>query len=588
MPSLQDSIHKLEEGGGLRPVRIGLAVLLIFALTALYDWRVYRNFGTQEAMDAAQVGRNLAEGRGFSTQFIRPFSIFLLKRHAQTSGRTSSDPAHLKSQHPDLANPPVWPIVVAGLLKTLPFEFEAPPKFMRYGPDFLIAIFNQVLFICAVGLVFLLARRLFDSGVARLSAILMLTTEVLWHFSASGLSTMLLLLWFLGLVWLLVLIEQEGREPRRGLGTLLGLAFAIGLLMGVGTLTRYAFGWLIVPVAFFLFLFGGERRVAVGLLTLLVFGATITPWIARNLSLSGTPFGTAGYSVLETTFLHPQQRLMRSLEPDLNFYLKLCWLKFLVNFRHFIEQDFLRVGGSWAGAFFLCGLMVRFRNPAISRLRYFLLGALAVLAIVQCFGKTQLSEDSPDINSENLMVLLLPLVVVYGVSFFFLLLDQISFPAVLLRYLVILLFGGVASLPLIFAMLPPRADPRQFPPYEITAIQRICTLVKTEEWMMTDVPWAVAWYGQRQSIWLTLNAQQDFLSLHDYQKPIALVYLTTLTTDRRFASQFLDSEEKSWGNIIGTLEYQKQVPAFFPLRAHVYYSTHVLLSDWERWKRPSK
>src|SRR5215467_3890254 len=142
MPSLQDSIHKLEEGGGLRPVRIGMAVLLIFALTALYDWRAYRNFGTQEAMDAAQVGHNLAEGRGFSTQFIRPFSIFLLKSHAKASGSTSADPARLKSPHPDLDNPPVWPIVVAGLIKILPFQFEVSAKLTRYEPDFLIAIFN--------------------------------------------------------------------------------------------------------------------------------------------------------------------------------------------------------------------------------------------------------------------------------------------------------------------------------------------------------------------------------------------------------------------------------------------------------------
>src|SRR5262249_26039263 len=155
------------------------------------------------------------------------------------------DPAQLKSRHPDLANPPVWPIVVAGLLKTLPFQFEVSAKLTRYEPDFLIAIFNQILFVGAAGLVFLLSRRLFDSGVARLSAILMLATEILWRFSASGLSTMLLLVWFVGLAWLLVLIEQEAREPRRGLGTLLGLGAAIGLLMGIGTLTRYAFGWLI-------------------------------------------------------------------------------------------------------------------------------------------------------------------------------------------------------------------------------------------------------------------------------------------------------------------------------------------------------
>ena len=42
---------------------------------------------------------------------------------------------------------------------------------------------------------------------------------------------------------------------------------------------------------------------------------------------------------------------------------------------------------------------------AISRLRYFLLISMAVLIAVQALGKTQLSEETPEINSENLLVL---------------------------------------------------------------------------------------------------------------------------------------------------------------------------------------
>ena len=156
-----------------------------------------------------------------------------------------------------LANPPVYPVVLAGLMKVLPFDFTISAKarpfwsngdrFWRYQPDFLIALFNQLLFFIVIVLLFFLARRLFDSEVAWLSAILLLGTELLWRFSVSGLSTMLLLLIFMGLAWCLVLLENETRKPITSQGKLLGLSVAMGLLIGAGCLTRYAFGWMVIP-----------------------------------------------------------------------------------------------------------------------------------------------------------------------------------------------------------------------------------------------------------------------------------------------------------------------------------------------------
>ena len=38
---------------------------------------------TPEGMDAAQLARNIAEGRGYTTLFVRPFSLFLVQRQEQ-------------------------------------------------------------------------------------------------------------------------------------------------------------------------------------------------------------------------------------------------------------------------------------------------------------------------------------------------------------------------------------------------------------------------------------------------------------------------------------------------------------------------
>jgi len=187
--------------------------------------------------------------------------------------------------------------------------------------------------------------------------------------------------------------------------------------------------------------------------------------VARNYYVSGKPFGTATYAVVETTLLYPENRLQRSLEPDFSrLYLMAFWLKLNTNLRQIITNELPKLGGSWITAFFLVGLLVGFRNLALTRLRYFLLGCVLVLTLSQALGRTQLSEESPDINSENLLVLLAPLVLVYGVSLFYLLLEQMRLPFPELRYIVIGIFSLVACLPMVFIFLPPKTIPVAYPP----------------------------------------------------------------------------------------------------------------------------
>ena len=268
---------------------------------------------------------------------------------------------------------------------------------------------------------------------------------------------MLMILVFMGLVWSLVLLEQEAREPKWGAAGIVVLAGLAGALAGLGGLTRYAFSWLILPVVGFLLLSGGRQRVLLALIGLVTFAAVLGPWLARNYVVSGTPFGTAGFAVMENTILFPEYRLERSLEPDLSrLYLMPFWIKLLTNARQIVQSELPKLGGSWITAFFLVGLLVGFRNPAVTRLRYFVLGCVGVLVIAQSLGRTQLSEESPEINSENLLVLLAPLVLIYGVSLFYLLLDQIALPLPQLRYVILGCFSALVCLPMIFVFLPPR------------------------------------------------------------------------------------------------------------------------------------
>jgi len=105
--------------------------------------------------------------------------------------------------------------------------------------------------------------------------------------------------------------------------------------------------------------------------------------------------------------------------------------------------------------------------------------------------------------------------------------------------------------------------------------------------MMSDIPWAVAWYGNRQCIWLTLNAQADFFSVYDYQKPVKAVYLTPVTMDARFLSQWIRADEHSWGSFALESMLKRELPPYFPLRRAPagFLPEQLFITDVDRWSQ---
>jgi hypothetical protein len=595
---IQSWIHALEVGALSRWLIILPVLVAVIGLVVVYDVRAYHGFSSPEAMDEAQVARNLAEGRGYTTDFIRPFSIYLVQKHnreahaAEAHSTNALGFAQLDGTHPDLANAPAYPTLLAGLMKLSspdwavdtdkPF-WSSNGKFQRYRPEFNIAILNQVLLLAAVVLTFFITRKLFDAAAAWLAAGLTLGVDLLWKFSVSGLSTMLLLVIFLGLIWCLIKIEELGRaEPPVG-GRLFAWAVAAGLILGLGMLTRYAFGWVIVPVIFFLVLFGGPRRTELALTVFAMLVLSVIPWIIRNLAASGTCFGTAGYAFAEDTYVSAGSLLMQSITPSLlTSGISPYTHKFMSNFSDILESGLLPLAG-WLGVLFFAGLLLGLRNAAARRMRYFTLMCLATLMIVQALGKTAFSTMSPDLNTENLLVLLTPLMVIFGTVFFLTLLDQMNLPMVGLRYGVIGLLAVLACQPLAATILG-RTNPVSYPPYFPPEIQQVCGWMNPDELMMSDAPWAVAWYGQHQCLWLTLNTKSDFYAINDYLKPIKGIYFTSLTMDGKFLSDMARGNDDEWGHFVLKVGINKTIAAGFPLKTPKNLVTGMFLTDRPRWQ----
>lgn len=609
MLPIQELIHRLEEGAGKGIIRAIFAVAVLGALWVAYEFREFRNLSAPEAMDAAQLARNISRGEGFTTKNVRPLSMWLVRQKkladrgegvaaAENAGvtRRERDLAMLRKAHPDLANAPVYPLALAGWMRLVPFNFEIPTaegRFTRYQPDMMISILNQIFLVVAAVQIFFLGRRLFDSSVGWTSAAVFLFSELYWKFSVSGLPTLLAIVIFLAVVSLLARLEVAAREERGTAISYLLMGLAVGAVMALGTLTLYSFGWLMIPVMTFLLLFQGKRRGLAAAAALVVFVLALSPWLARNHQLSGRIFGIAGYAVAVDSGI-AGGRLERSLDPEPELK-KVGFggyrVKFVSGMADLLKNQVPKLGGSWVTALFLAGLFIPFRSPTLTRLRIFLLIALATLLVAQALGRTHLTGANPqgsEITSENLLVVAAPLVLVFGVGMFYLLLGQMRLPFPQLRIFVVGGFVVLMSLPMLFT-IPNSAFPVVYPPYYPPLIQKVSNYMTEQELMMSDIPAAVAWYGNRQCVALTLDMKKDFYGINDFEKTIQGLYLTPVTLDAKFLSEMMGGGKNAWGVMLFESLGRREIPGDFPLRANPSgffpgtLSDQLFLSDRVRW-----
>jgi hypothetical protein len=202
-----------------------------------------------------------------------------------------------------------------------------------------------------------------------------------------------------------------------------------------------------------------------------------------------------------------------------------------------------------------------------------------------------LSKGGFGMDSENLLPVLAPLVFMFGSALFLVLLDMIVFPFAQLKAMTTAVFCALCCSGLIFAFLPPRSLPWAYPPYYPPFIQLSASWMKDSELMMSDMPWAVAWYGDRSCIWTTLEDEEDlfanFYAINESQKTISAIYITRMTTDGKFASEIIrGGQDWAWGRFVLFSVLQTNLPKAFPLNQAVggLLPDELFLSDRKRWQ----
>jgi hypothetical protein len=81
--AVQRAVHALEAGGLAVWVKRALVVVALGGLALFYLMHEFRGLATSQAMDQAQIGREIASGHGWRTNFIRPRAVGQLQGHGK-------------------------------------------------------------------------------------------------------------------------------------------------------------------------------------------------------------------------------------------------------------------------------------------------------------------------------------------------------------------------------------------------------------------------------------------------------------------------------------------------------------------------
>ena len=85
--TLHDIVYSIDTGTGLKIIRVMLYVLLLLMIMMFYTATQFRGLKDAEAMDYAQLGRNISLNGGLVTKCVRPLTMWKVGQH--TPGENS-------------------------------------------------------------------------------------------------------------------------------------------------------------------------------------------------------------------------------------------------------------------------------------------------------------------------------------------------------------------------------------------------------------------------------------------------------------------------------------------------------------------
>jgi 4-amino-4-deoxy-L-arabinose transferase-like glycosyltransferase len=566
--AVQGGVHSVEQGRVARWV-IRVVVAVVLAGLALF-WLLgkFNGFYIPDAMDQAQISRQIASGQGFTTLYARPLALRLFAERGAVP-----DPL------PEINQPPLGPLIGATALRATGMNTRVSEGSATSFGDRVIAAVGVLFLLGALVAAYLLGRALFEPRLALLGTGLVICTALVWRFSISGLpQTAMMLLFNAALLGLVFALRAAAAEKQQS--TLLWAwigAFLLGLLTLGNVVGLCIFAGFLIFAAIAL-----RPRIAVIFGCIAAYVLPLLPWAWHNLRSIGQPAGFIPYSLMRPAGMEPAE-FQANFEPVLSFR----WQDFFANTAaHAVEQigDLFGMLGQniAASAFFFAVFLQVFRGWQAAQMRWAVLlmwiGAFAGMSVFGIEGQVSLNQ---------LHVLFLPVMVFYGLNFLLSLWDRLGFEQPLVRTgFVLAVFAAVAA-PLLLA-LSGRNLRFNWPPYLPLLVQKLGDWVGPEEALASDIPWATAWYAGRRSLLLPKTVEQFELINGErlLGAPLVAVYLTPESGGGRTYGDIVAGRYRDWARVVVD-EQGAQAPESWRLRSKVNLpidGASILLTDRQRWK----
>ncbi len=486
-------------------IRRSLFFLILIILTLGNLFVLFRGLNSPQAMDQAQISREIARGNGFTTKLIRPVAYY----QAQKAQNSSISLVGFQ----DTYHSPLNPLINAAVLKLIgaddPDAWQMGENEMVFPLDRVIATVSTLFFLMAIGVNYLLISRIFDPKIAGVGAILMLFCETMWNYSLSGLPQMLMLLLFSCAIYFVYRAVEAAAEGRIAMTP----AVIAGVFFTLLALTHWMTVWIALGyIIFAAIAFRPRGIVGLSVLALLLVAA-IGPML-RNESITDSPFGTAFLTLYGGLGSGSESTVMRTIDLEAEPLVLDGLISKILRTTLLQATDIIPfLGGIVIAPLFFISLLHPFKRAAIANFRW----AILLMWVSAAFGLAFFGISKNELDPNQLHLLFAPIMMAYGLAFISILWSRLEFVAStpILRNVHHFVIIGICALPLVLALpmkvrvgmhLRDRGGVPHWPPYYAPALNSkkagLKGWITDKQITFSDQPWAVAWYADRVSVWL--------------------------------------------------------------------------------------
>jgi hypothetical protein len=287
---------------------------------------------------------------------------------------------------------------------------------------------------------------------------------------------------------------------------------------------------------------------------------------------------------------------MRRFEIDLgdtsgNYYAH----NFRVNLIAQINRLTEYLGWSVIAPLALVSVLHAFRRPITATFRW-LMFAMAGSAVcgMAMFGM----KEEGNLAANQFYLLFVPLFTCYGMAYVLVQWDRrIGLGFILpqwgersgvhsfMRMSLILAIFAISAVPLMGRLFVDKISLLvEWPPYIPPSIALLKDYYEPNEIIASDMPWAVAWYADRRSLWLPFEVK-DLIDLSDYQRlggPVSALFFTPISGTQNTVGDLVSGEYQHWARyILRSVDLEKSP---YPVKTIVGFPECVLYSATDKRK----